>query len=125
MQHKRDEAIAEFNAALEVGRDYPAALNDLAWIRATEPDPQVRNGAQAVSMAERACQVTGFQEPQFMGTLAAAYAEVGRFDDAVKMAERAKSLAAAQGKGAIVERNQQLLELYRAGKPYRGPDGSQ
>jgi hypothetical protein len=96
-------------------------LNDLAWIRATEQDPQVRNGAQAVSMAERACQVTAFQEPQFLGTLAAAYAEVGRFSDAVKMAEQAKNLAAAQGKEVIVQRNQQLLELYRAGKPYHAP----
>jgi tetratricopeptide (TPR) repeat protein len=120
MQHKRDEAIAEFNAALEVSPDYPAALNDLAWLLATEPDPQVRNGSRAVSMAERACQVTGFQEPMFIGTLAAAYAEVGRFSDAVKMAEQAKSLATAQGKGAIAEKNQELLEIYRAGKPYHG-----
>jgi tetratricopeptide (TPR) repeat protein len=120
-QNKRDDAIAEFKAAIEVSPDYPAALNDLAWVLATDPDPQVRNGVQAVGMAERACQVTAFQEPQFIGTLAAAYAEVGRFNDAVKMAEQAKSLAAAQGKGVIVERNQQLLELYRAGKPYHNP----
>ncbi len=121
LQHKRDDAIAEFNAALQVAPDFPASLNDLAWIRATDPDPQVRNGAQAVDMAERACKVTGFQDPLFIGTLAATYAETGRFADAIKMAEQAKNLAAAQGKAAIAEKNQELLELYRAGKPYHGP----
>ena len=55
----------------------------------------------------------------FMGTLAAALAEVGRFEDAVKMAERARDKARAQGADAIAKRNAELLELYKQGKPFR------
>jgi hypothetical protein len=97
------------------------ALNNLAWLLATAPDDQVRDGSRAVELAERACQLTGWKHPVLMGTLAAAYAEAGRFDDAVKMAERARSEAEAQKLEPVAARNTELLELYRQGKPYREP----
>ena len=97
-------------------------LNDLAWRLATHPLAAVRNGAEAVEHAERACELTQRQQPQLIGTLAAAYAEAGRFDDAVRAAENAITAASAAGLQEIVERNQFLLQLYRAGKPYHDPE---
>ena len=49
---------------------------------ATDPDPSVRNGSEAVRLAERAVQLTGAREPTLLDTLAAAYAEAGRFQEA-------------------------------------------
>jgi tetratricopeptide (TPR) repeat protein len=117
-QGRFEEAIQHYETALSLKPDFPEALNDLAWIRAAHSDPNYRKGASAVELAERACRLTEQQEPLFIGTLAAAYAEAGRFEDAVRTAERAKDLAAAAGQKELVEKNQQLLVLYRAGKPY-------
>jgi hypothetical protein len=74
-----------------------------------------------VTLAERACQLTGNRQPFLLGTLAAAYAEAGRFPDAVATAQRAIDLATAAGQPDIAARNRELLELYRAGQPYHEP----
>jgi len=95
------------------------ALNNLAWLRATLADDTLRNGPEAVECAERACKLTGFKEPIFLGTLAAAYAEAGRFKEAVTTAEQARDLANASNLKEVVRRNELLLELYRSGKPFR------
>ena len=97
------------------------ALNNLAWVLAASPDDELRNGAEAVRLAERACELTHHGEPLFIGTLAAAYAEAGRFPEAVATAEKAEQLATSAGLKKVAEKNQQLLELYRAGKPYHEP----
>ena len=82
---------------------YPEALNDLARMLAAAASDRLRNGAEAIALAERAWQLTQFQQPMFIGTLAAADAEAGRFDDAVKTAEKAKDLAAAAGLKDVAE----------------------
>jgi tetratricopeptide (TPR) repeat protein len=117
-ERKPAEAIAEYRTAVEINPDDPLALNDLSWVLATSSDAGLRNGAEAVTLAEHACAVVKYRNPQMIGTLAAAYAEAGRFDDAVKAAERARNAAAAAGWKALVKRNGELLALYRAGKPY-------
>jgi 4-amino-4-deoxy-L-arabinose transferase-like glycosyltransferase len=94
----------------------PEELNNQAWQLAASPDPKVRNGADAVLLAQRACEQTQYQRPQFIGTLAAAQAEAGQFDAAIATAERARAVAAEQGETNLVQRNQQLLERYRAHK---------
>jgi protein O-mannosyl-transferase len=71
-----------------------------------------------VELAERACQLTEWKAPFLMGTLAAAYAQAGRFANAVAMAERAQARAQADKLDEVAKRNGELLELYRAGKPY-------
>jgi tetratricopeptide (TPR) repeat protein len=95
-----------------------AALNDLAWLLATRPEAEERDGARAVGFAERACELTQYRQTIMVGTLAAAYAEAGRFAEAVTTAERASALATKAGDQALLAKNQQLLELYRAGRAY-------
>ena len=76
-------AVERFRLALKAQPDWPESLNNLAWILAANPDATVRNGAEAVALAERACKLTDYKEPLLVGTLAAAYAEAGRFPEAV------------------------------------------
>lgn len=96
----------------------PEVLNNLAWRLATSSDPAVRNGDQAVRLAENACAQTGYHETVMIGTLAAAYAEAGRFDDAMATAQKACALASASNQPELLKINQQLLELYRQHQPY-------
>jgi tetratricopeptide (TPR) repeat protein len=115
------EAIAEYQTTLQLDPNHRLALNDLAWLLATAPDARFRNGAEAMRRAEQACRLTDYKLPLFVGTLAAAYAEAGRFDDAVKTAEQAIALATAARKVALVAKNRELLELYQAKKAYHQP----
>jgi protein O-mannosyl-transferase len=118
-QGKVPEAIAQYHATLVVRPDFVEVLNRLAWLFAVHPDPRVRNGAQAVELAERACRLTRNAQPSTLRTLAAAYAETGRFAEAVSSAQQAQRLAEAAGLKEFARRNQQLLELLQAGQPYR------
>jgi protein O-mannosyl-transferase len=113
-----DEAIVHFQKALEIKPDSVDVLNNLAWLLATGPDAHVRDGVQAVKYAVRACELTHHGVTPLVGTLAAAYAEAGRFDDAIATAEKACALARAAGEQDLLERNQKLLVLYRAHQPY-------
>jgi tetratricopeptide (TPR) repeat protein len=117
---QREEAVAEFKTALALDPKSVGPLNDLAWLLATDPESSLRNGAQAVEFAQKACSLSQFQEPQFVGTLAAAYAEAGNFDAAIRTAEQARDLATSAGRIDLANINQQLLEFYREGKPVRG-----
>ena len=87
---KRSRIIARPSRSI---RTIAEALNNLAWVLATSPKAELRNGAEAVRLAERACELTHYGEPLFIGTLAAAYAEAGRFPEAVTTAEKAEQLA--------------------------------
>ena len=116
------EAVQCFQDALEIDPDSTEALNNLAWIMAANCDPAIRNGARAVEYAERACRLTQFKQTTMVGTLAAAYAEAGRFTDAAATAEKACALAAQNGEQGLLDKNRQLLELYRTEKPYHEPD---
>ena len=118
-QGRAKEANAEYKEAIRLNANYPEALNNYAWLLATHPDAEIRNGHLAVELAERACELTKYQVPLFVGTLAAAYAEVGRFDEAIKTASKARELAAAQQQEALVKKNTELIGLYQAGKAYR------
>jgi Flp pilus assembly protein TadD len=119
MQGDASQAVSHYHRALALKPDRIEALNNLAWILAAHPSDALRNGAEAVRLAERACELSGHREPVLLGTLAAAYAEAGRFGDAVKTAEKARDLAAAAGLKDVAARNSELLDLYRAGKPCR------
>jgi Flp pilus assembly protein TadD len=115
---RTDEAVTQLKAALRTCPDTPGAKNNLAWTLATSGEAVLRDGAQAVQYAERACDLTHYQETVPIGTLAAAYAEAGRFDEAMATAQRACALAEKSGEPELLKRNQELLELYRARQPY-------
>jgi tetratricopeptide (TPR) repeat protein len=112
------EAVTEYRRAVDAQPSSIEGLNNLAWILATSGDDSVRNGPDAVRFAEKACQATNNKDPMTMGTLAAAYAEAGRFADAIATAERGAEIATAAGNMQYASINRQLLELYRAGKAY-------
>ncbi len=105
-------AVEAFRHALRWKEDAPDVLNNLAWVLAASPDRQTRDGAQAVKYAERACELTAFQEPVLLGTLAAAYAQAGNFEKAVATAENAAELAATAGQVEVAAKNREYLQLY-------------
>ena len=121
LKHKPAEAVAEYRAALRLQPNFSDALNNLAWILATDPDPHIRNGAEAVQLAEHACQLTRHQQAFKIGTLAAAYAEAGRFDDAVAAAQMARDVAQTHGEKGVAETNQKLENLYKSHQAYHLP----
>ena len=82
-----DEAITQYHKFLEIKPDDIHALNDLAWLRATCPTSLFRDGAEGVALAERALRLSDGREPIILDTLAAAYAEAGRFPEAVQTAQ--------------------------------------
>ena len=109
------QALADHQAALELDPDDAATLNHLAWLRAVCPDDAVRDGAEAIRLATRACELTEYTTAGYVDTLAAAYAESGRFDDAVRWQEKARNLVSEDHKADYESR----LELYRSGRPFR------
>lgn len=118
---KPAEAIEQSRLAVASRPDMPEALSNLAWLLATASDASMRNGVEAVELAERACRLTDFKQARPVGALAAAYAEAGRFSDAVSTAQRAIELAQTAGDPQFAGINQQLLRLYQAGRPYHEP----
>src|SRR6185369_516907 len=113
-QGRMSEAVACYRESLRLNPNQIPACNNLAWILATNPNDQLRNGAEAVAWAEQACKLSHYTQPMLIGTLGAAYAEVGRFAEAVTAAEKAINLATAAGQKGIAQKNSELLELYRA-----------
>jgi TPR repeat protein len=114
-----DEAIAEYRKALQLKPGYLDALNNLAWMLATCPETRLRNGVEAVQLAQKAAQLDGGENPPTLRTLAAAYAEAGKFAQAVETARRAMQLAAAQGNTPLARTLEQELELYQIDTPMR------
>jgi protein O-mannosyl-transferase len=119
-QHQRIEAtVAQWREAARVQPDQAAVLNRLAWALATCPLATVRNGTEAVPLAQRAVTLSEGKEPVILDTLAAAYAEAGQFAEATSTAELAFALAQSRGETPLADRIRGRLELYRAGQPYR------
>ena len=113
------EAMSRYARSLLLEPDNPEALNGLGWIAATAPQPEYRNGPEAVKMAERACELTERKRPAMLATLAAAHAEVGHFAEAITAAQAAMDAATKADSREAPERYAQLLEAFRAGKPWR------
>jgi tetratricopeptide (TPR) repeat protein len=113
------EALAQWREALRVRPDFLPALNEAAHVMATCPEASVRNGPEAVTLAERAVELSGGHEATYLDTLAAAYAESGRFDDATATAKRGLEVAARPDQSQLREGLVARLRLYEARKPYR------
>jgi tetratricopeptide (TPR) repeat protein len=112
-----DEFIKAVEQMLRLDPEDPDALNQRAWFMATSPQAKYRNGDQAVTDATKACEGTGWGEPNFIDSLAAAYAEVGDFRAAVKW--QTKAILPLADDDDRLDDFQRRLELYRAGGPYR------
>jgi tetratricopeptide (TPR) repeat protein len=113
-----DEAIAHYRQALQIKPDSLEVQNNLAWVLATTSKAALRNGSQAVELARQANQLAGGQDPVILHTLAAAYAEAGRFDDARQSAQKAMDLARAAGQTDLVQEINGQLKLYANGLPF-------
>ena len=119
---RAEEAIAQYREALRINPAYLEAMNNLASSLATAGDGRLRNGREALEIAQRAHGLTKGGNPIVLGTLAAAYAETGRFGEAEETARRAIELAKAQGNPALAGTLQEYLKLYQARRPLRtGP----
>jgi propanediol dehydratase small subunit len=78
----------------------------------------LRNETEATRLAEASCQLTHYYDSTFVSTLAAIYSEAGRFPEAIATAEKACALAEQSGESNLLPKNRELLELYRAHRPY-------
>jgi tetratricopeptide (TPR) repeat protein len=113
------EAMSQFANALLLAPDLGEALNELAWIVSTDSREELRNGGQAVALAEKACALTARQRPDFLLTLAAADAEAGRFQVAVATAKEGLDLAQKKGQKDLQAKAQNMLETFQAGRAFR------
>jgi tetratricopeptide (TPR) repeat protein len=118
---RTDEAIAHNEEALFLRPDWPEALNNLAWILATNPESRLRNPKRAVELASRARELADYKMPLVLDTQAAALAEAGKFPEAAKTAEKAVALARESHQDDVAKQIGERLNLYRAGKPYHEP----
>jgi Flp pilus assembly protein TadD len=117
---RANDAIAHYRKALEISPENVAALSNLAWLLATSSDPSLRNGSEAVRLAERADSATSSSDkhPAVLRILAAAYAEAGQFAEAKETAQRALEGANVQGNTTLAEALQGELALYDLRLPY-------
>jgi serine/threonine-protein kinase len=111
-------AVEHYHKALQLEPDQAHVLKNLAWILATSKDVKLQNPNGVVKLAVRACELTEYNQPEFLDTLAAAYAAAGRFSQAIQTAEKAINLAENTGMTDLAERIRKRLELYQAGQPY-------
>ena len=116
-----NEAINCFREVLKIQPEFVQAQNNLAWVLATSPEASVRNGTEAVELAQRADRNCGGKNPIVAATLAAAYAETGQFPEALATARRAQQLARDQSNPGLVNALQVPIGLYQAGSPFRDP----
>jgi tetratricopeptide (TPR) repeat protein len=116
---RRAQAAKHFALAVEGEPGKLFLLNRLGWLLATSPEDDVRDAARAVELGERAVRLTSRQDPLSLDTLAAAYAEAGRFDEAAATAREALDLEARRG---TVDRSlADRLALYASGRKFREP----
>jgi protein O-mannosyl-transferase len=115
----RAKAVAQLREQIRLQPENILALNKLASILATNPDASIRNGARAVELAQRAVKLTASPEPISLNILAAAYAEAGRFAEAVETAQQALALASSQNNTPLADAIRAQIKLYQNNSPYR------
>ncbi|MBV8898596.1 MAG: tetratricopeptide repeat protein [Verrucomicrobia bacterium] len=114
------DAKRALETAVHLQPNDPTTLNDLAWMFATAQNKQVRNGRRAVSLATKACRLGGWTNAFAIDTLAAAYAESGRFDEAARYEQLAMQNLRPEDRKEQLGGMQNRLQLYESGQPYRG-----
>ncbi len=112
------QALQHWLKAIDLQPGDVVRLREAAWVLATSPSAPLRNGAEAISLATRAANLTGGRDPSVLDTLAAAYAEAGQFDDAVAAERKALALAGHTNAAGPMRAR---LHLYESKTPYRPP----
>jgi len=112
-----EQAISDLNRFIEMRPDLPAGHNSLAWILATCPKDELRNGDRAIEEAKKAVKLKLYSK--HLDTLAAAYAEAGQYQEAVSTQKRAISLVEKEEKGKDLDELEKRLRYYQDGKPWR------
>jgi tetratricopeptide (TPR) repeat protein len=119
-QSRRTEAaLTQWREGLRLNPDWVEGLRGLAWALATHPDAALRDGAEAVRLAGRAVELTSRRDPAVLAALDAAYAEAGRFQEAIQAAEETQRIALASRQTNLAQQATQRMESYRASKPHR------
>ena len=113
------EAVAQYEKAIALAPEDLHSRINMAWVLSTAPDASIRNGIKAVEFAQQAMELSGGNDPNLLRTLAAAYAESGRFSEAITTARQAMMTATVQGKAGLAHALYGDVELYRANVPLR------
>jgi tetratricopeptide (TPR) repeat protein len=119
LKGKAAEGLAHWRTVIELQPEFVPALSNAAWMMATHADANVRNGPEAVRLAEQAVRVTREQDAPALDALAAAYAESGRFDEASAAAKRAESMARQQNNPRLASAIGERAKLYGSKTAYR------
>lgn len=131
MQSRRGDAIAYYRKAIQKAPEDIESMQRLAWLLATARDDALRDGAEAVRLGERGAELTRGQAPEMLDALAAAYAEVGRFDEASALASRVAVAADAMARSLAPPASDRARQLardvaqraatYAQNRPWREP----
>jgi len=113
------QAAAEYRLALDADPGFAEAMSNLAWLMSACPDQEHSNGSEAVKLAARACEITGYRSPGFIAVLSAAHAETGRFDAARITAGKAMELIDAKTQSQAAGHIEDLIECYGKSLPWR------
>jgi tetratricopeptide (TPR) repeat protein len=115
------EAVEQWEGTLAIDPENGNAKSNLAWVFATAPEASLRNGARAVELAEQAMRLSGGNNAIVLRVLAAAYAESGRFAEAISTAQRALELAEEKGNPGLSNELENTIPLYQSGRALRDP----
>jgi tetratricopeptide (TPR) repeat protein len=118
-QGRTAAAVEQYRESLLLDPDFAPALDRMAWVLATHPDAGLRNGREAVRLAAKACELNSRKSAAYLETLAAAYGEAGRFDDAIATARQAGEAAQRTGDKESAGLSDRLIELFHSARPYR------
>ncbi len=116
---RRKEALHAFRQGLRHAPEDMRLAYQLAWLLATAPEAELRNGKEALRLAKTVCEKTANRSPGALEALAAAYAENREFEAAVQTAQQAQQLAVAKGQRQLAQEIQARMQLYKSNKPYR------
>ncbi|MFC1528398.1 tetratricopeptide repeat protein [Candidatus Latescibacterota bacterium] len=111
-------SLEHFKEAVRLNPRHLDALNNLAWILATHENPELRDGLEAVRLARQSCELTEYKNPLLLDTLAAAFAEAGNFNEAIKTVQSALSIIESSDQQSLSESIEKRLRLYENNLPY-------
>jgi tetratricopeptide (TPR) repeat protein len=114
---KHAEAITDYEEALKLDPEDTGVLNNLAWVLATSPEDKLRNAERSIELGTKACELTKYERPHILSTLASGYAEKGDWETAIKWSTKAVELGAKEEE--VSDQLKKELESYKEKKPWR------